>query len=360
MIPVTKPFLPPLGEYTALLEGIWGRNWLTNDGPLATELESQLKKFLGVSGLCLVSNGTMGIQLTLKALGLQGEVITTPYSYVATTSSLVWEGCTPVFVDVDPRSLNIDPVQVEAAISPRTKAVLATHVYGNPCDVMQLEEIGRKHGIKIIYDGAHSFGVTLAGRSIFCYGDASIASFHATKLYHTIEGGAVITANQDLQRMIGLMRNFGHDGPGRFSALGINGKNSEFHAAMGLVNLKYIREIIERRRILSERYDRVLDRFPATRPVWHVAASQNYSYYAIQLEDEELTPKVVSCLEHYQIFPRRYFWPSLDELPYLSGADVPNARLAASRALCLPLYHELTEEQVDQVGHLMMKALNIS
>src|SRR5665213_2906716 len=240
MIPITKPFLPPMPEYEKYLSGIWERQWLTNMGPLTIELEMKLKEYLKVRQLLFVTNGTVALQMAIKALALKGEIITTPFSFVATTSSIVWEGCEPVFVDIDPSSLNIDASKIELSITEKTSAILATHVYGNPCDVEAIAKIAEKHNLKVIYDGAHGFGVKISGRSIFEYGDISICSLHATKFYHSIEGGLVITKDTHLLKKIAYMRNFGFDGPEAFAELGINGKNSEFHAAMGLANLNYV------------------------------------------------------------------------------------------------------------------------
>jgi dTDP-4-amino-4,6-dideoxygalactose transaminase len=250
MIPVTKPYLPPFDEYQSYLEGIWKRQWLTNNGPLVHELETKITDYLGVTNFLYLGNGTVALQIAIKALELKGEIITTPFSYVATTSSIVWEGCKPVFVDIDSQTLNIDPSKIEEAITVNTSAILATHVYGNPCDVIKIGEIAKKHNLKVIYDGAHCFGVKFRGESIFEYGNISTVSFHATKLFHTIEGGGVFTRDKNLSKKMSFMRNFGHDGPEVYREVGINGKNSEFHAAMGLVNIKKIDEIIAKRKLL--------------------------------------------------------------------------------------------------------------
>ena len=228
MIPVTKPFLPPAEEYESYLNGIWKRNWLTNMGPLASQLEMELKDFLEVSHLLFVTNGTVALQMAIKALNLSGEVITTPFSFVATTSSIVWENCTPIFVDIEPTTLNIDAEKIESAITEKTSAILATHVYGNPCDVEKIEKIAKKHNLKVIYDGAHAFGVKINGKSIFEYGDVSTCSLHATKLYHSIEGGLLITKDPVLLKKLAYIRNFGFDGPENFAELGINVKIQNF------------------------------------------------------------------------------------------------------------------------------------
>ncbi|TVP43483.1 MAG: aminotransferase class I/II-fold pyridoxal phosphate-dependent enzyme, partial [Mongoliibacter sp.] len=237
MIPVTKPFSPPIEEYKKYIDEIWERNWYTNNGPLVNQLEKDLKQYLGVSEVAFVSNGTIAIQIALKALGIHKKVITTPFSYVATTSSLVWEGCEPVFADIDSNTLNIDPLKIEELIDEDTQAILATHCFGNACEIDQIEKIAHKHGLKVIYDAAHCFGTKYKGESIFNFGDISTTSFHATKLFHTIEGGAIFSGNKELRKKVSFLRNFGHDGPEKFNGVGINGKNSEFHAAMGLCNL---------------------------------------------------------------------------------------------------------------------------
>ena len=238
-MPVTKPFSPPIAEYQELLSGIWQRNWFTNNGPLVNDLELKLKKHLDLKHLLYVSNGTIALQIALKALGITKKVITTPFSYVATTSSLVWEGCKPIYVDIDPETFNIDPTKIEDAIDSDTEAILATHCFGNPCDIDAIDRIAKKHNLKVIYDAAHCFGTTYKGKSVFTFGDISTTSFHATKLFHTIEGGAVFTQDPEVLKNMALMRNFGHSGPESFNGMGINGKNSEFHAAMGVVNLNH-------------------------------------------------------------------------------------------------------------------------
>ena len=269
MINITKPFLPPQEAYASYLSAIWQRQWLTNMGPLSSELELKLKNYLQVNHLLFVTNGTVALQMAIKALGLTGEIITTPFSFVATSSCIVWEGGTPVFVDIDKSSLNIDANLIEAAITPKTVAILATHVYGNPCDVEKIAEIGAKYNLKIIYDGAHAFGVNVNGKSIFEYGDISTCSLHATKLYHSIEGGLLVTKDADLLKKLSYIRNFGFNGPEAFAELGINGKNSEFHAAMGLCNLQFISSISSRRKEITEQYNIKLKNLKATRPVWH-------------------------------------------------------------------------------------------
>lgn len=359
MIPVTKPFLPPQQIYQSYLEGIWKRQWLTNMGPLASDLELRLKEHLKVDHLLFVTNGTVALQLAIKALELKGEIITTPFSFVATTSSIVWEGCTPVFVDIDEQSLNIDAEKIEAAITENTSAILATHVYGNPCDVERIEKIAVKHDLKVIYDAAHAFGIEINGKSIFEYGDISTCSLHATKLYHSVEGGLIITKDASLLKKLAHMRNFGFSGPESFSELGINGKNSEFHAAMGLANLKYVEQISRKRKELTERYDEKLRNLKARRPVWHQASENNYAYYPIVFESEEMMLKCIELLKAHEVFTRRYFYPSLSKsLPFVKPQDLPKTEDIAQRVLCLPLYFDLTVEEVDLICRLILRVQN--
>lgn len=356
MTPVTKPFLPPFEEYKQYLDKIWESNWLTNMGPLANELEEKLKTHLSVENLLFVTNGTVALQIAIKALDLKGEVITTPFSFVATTSSIVWEGCTPVFVDIDPNSLNIDANKIEASITDKTSAILATHVYGNPCDVEIIEKIAEKHNLKVIYDAAHAFGVVINGKSIFEYGDISICSLHATKLYHSIEGGLVICNNFELNKKLKYIRNFGISGFDRFSELGINGKNSEFHAAMGLVNINHIERIHQKRKALSECYDENLKDFPHQKPLWHSEATKNYAYYPILLESEEILLKVKEKLEANQIQTRRYFYPSLaTALPYLEPKEMEVTDSVSKRVLCLPFYFDLEETDILFISNIIKK-----
>lgn len=359
MIPVTKPFLPPLKEYQNLIDGIWKRQWLTNMGPLASDLEMNLKEYLKVNHLLFVTNGTVALQMAIKALNIVGEIITTPFSFVATTSSIVWEGCTPVFVDIDPENLNIDASSIEAAITEKTQAILATHVYGNPCDVLTIERIAKKYNLKVIYDGAHAFGVEVNGKSIFEYGDISTCSLHATKLYHSTEGGLIITKDSILLKKLAYIRNFGISGFDTFAELGLNGKNSEFHAAMGLVNLKHIDNIYQKRKELTERYDSKLKGVKFRIPSWRKDSTKNYAYYPIILEDEELLLKIKTMLDGNEIFTRRYFYPSLaNSLPYLEPKCFKITEELSKRVLCLPLYFELTNEEVDLICRLILRCQN--
>lgn len=355
MIPVNKPYLPNKAEYEEYINSIWERKWLTNNGPLVNELELNLKNYLGVDHLLYVSNGTIALQIAIKALELKGEIITTPFSFVATTNSIIWEGCKPIFVDIDAETFNIDPAKIEAAITPQTSAIMATHVYGNPCDIDAIEVIAKKYSLKVIYDAAHCFGTKYKGRSVFEYGDISTTSFHATKLFHTIEGGAVFTQSPELLRKMALLRNFGHDGPDEFQGVGINGKNCEFHAAMGLCNLKHADEILDKRRLLSFYYWRALTGLQAKYPKLNDDLDYNYAYFPVLFDSEELMHKCMRALENEKIYCRRYFYPSLSTLSFVEKSSMPVCESVASRILCLPLYHTLTTSDLDLISRIMLR-----
>lgn len=355
MINVTKTYLPPQAEYMKYLEGIWERNWVTNQGPLVQELEHRLQAFLDVPHVQFISNGTIAIQLAIKVLNLSGEIITTPFSYVATTTSILWENCKPVFVDIEDRTFCIDAEKIEAAITSKTSAILATHVYGFPCDVVRIEAIARKHNLKVIYDAAHAFGVRLYDRSIFSYGDLSTASFHATKLFHTIEGGAVFTSDAGLAHQIFLHKSFGHLGDDYYT-IGINGKNSEFHAAMGLCVLPRVPAFIERRKQLAALYTELLSPNETLMlPQCPEGVEYNYAYFPVVFASEELMLGVRAELAGNGINTRRYFFPSLNQLPYVNGESCPVSEDIAKRVLCLPFYQELAEEDLIRIAKFVTK-----
>jgi dTDP-4-amino-4,6-dideoxygalactose transaminase len=359
MINVTKPNLPPLEEYLGYLKGIWERNWLTNNGPLVNELELKLKEYLDLKHMLFLNNGTIALQIAIKALDLkEGEIITTPFSYVATTSTIVWEGFTPVFVDIDEHSLNIDPAKIEGAITDKTVAIMATHVYGNPCDIDAIAKIAQKHNLKVIYDAAHCFGTKYKGKSVFEYGDISTTSFHATKLFHTIEGGAVFSTSADLLKTMSYMRNFGHNGPETFECVGINGKNSEFNAAMGLCNLKIIDQILKDRKRVTNVYDESLKGLKVKRIQITKGADFNYSYYPIVFHSEEELEKAIVELNKNYVFPRRYFYPSLNNLNYVNTAEVPISESISRRVLSLPMHFNMAEEDIHMVSRLLLRAQN--
>jgi dTDP-4-amino-4,6-dideoxygalactose transaminase len=346
MIPVTKSFLPPIEEYQKQVKRAFDNGWLTNRGELVIELEEKLKNYLGVKNILITNNGTIPLQIALKLLGKGGEIITTPFSYVATTAAIVWEGCTPVFVDIHPEYLTIDETKIEAAITDKTTCILATHVFGNPCNVEEIERIAKKHKLKVIYDGAHAFGVTYKGKSIFEYGDISTCSFHATKLFHTGEGGAIFANDPDLFHQIYYSHNFGHNGPLEFHGLGINGKISELQAAMGLAVFPYFKEILaERKRVVSY-YDENLSFNHLSKPRILGESMWNFSYYPVLFEDETTLIRVEKELQANNILPRRYFYPSLDTLPYLYADAMHVSNSVAKRTLCLPLFTGLNNEDL--------------
>jgi dTDP-4-amino-4,6-dideoxygalactose transaminase len=302
------------------LEGIWERGHLTNHGPLVLELEAKIRNYLGVKHFFFVNNGTIALQIAIKASGLKGDVITTPFSYVATTSCLVWENCNPVFADIDPHTLTVTAETIEKVITPVTTGILVTHVYGNPCPVEEIELLAKRKGLKVIYDAAHAFGVEYKHQSVLNYGDISTLSFHATKLFHTIEGGGIITNDDELAHKISYMRNFGHNGPEAFYGVGVNGKSSEFQAAMGLCLIPKIDLILEKRKLLSELYTSTLAGLPVQYlKIQEGTTKYNYAYYTILFNTEDELLKVVKALNEKQITPRRYFYPSLNTLHYVTN-----------------------------------------
>jgi dTDP-4-amino-4,6-dideoxygalactose transaminase len=359
-VSVTRPTLPPFEEYVELLRGIWARNQLTNAGPLVVELERQLAEYLGVRHCLFVSNGTIALQLAYRALDLRGEVVTTPFSYVATTSSLVWEGCAPVFADIEPDTLTLSPECAEAAFTPRTSAIVATHVYGNACDVKALGEIARRQRVRLVFDAAHAFGAVLDGRSLPAYGDVATLSFHATKLFHTVEGGAVVTDDDEIARRVEYLRNFGHQGQEAFQGIGINGKNSEMHAAMGLCLLPRMAGMVAERRALSERYDGHFSVLESSlrRPRLREGLAFNHAYYPVLLEDADQVVQVQRECAQAGILTRRYFYPSLSgALPYVAKGEVPVAWDAANRVLCLPLFTEMSHSDLDRVATVVLNTI---
>ena len=346
MINVTKTFFPPLDEYKIHLDRIWKNEWLTNRGELTKELEEKLKKELKVSNIIIMNNGTIPLQIALKLLGKGGEVITTPFSYVATTSAIVWENCIPVYVDIHPEYLTIDETKIEEAITEKTTCILATHVFGNPCNIEAIELIAKKHNLKVIYDAAHCFGVDYKGKSIFEYGDISTCSFHATKLFHTGEGGALFCNDQELRHQCFYSHNFGHNGPLDFYGLGINAKISELQAAMGLAVLPYMEFILNSRKQVVDYYNQHLDLSKLTTIKIRENTQWNYSYYPLIFETEAQLLKVQAALNEQQIFPRRYFYPSLNTVEYAKGDTMPISESIVSRVLCLPLYAGLKKEDI--------------
>jgi dTDP-4-amino-4,6-dideoxygalactose transaminase len=355
MINVTKTYLPDKEKYLNYIDEIYKNGWLTNNGPMVISLQRKLEEFLGVKNLLLVTNATLALQVAYKLLQLKNEVITTPFSFVATSSSLVWEGLTPVYSDINAKSFNLDPKLIKKHISNRTSAILATHVFGNACEVDGIASIAKENDLKVIYDAAHAFGVDYKGKSLLSYGDISIISFHATKLFHTIEGGALIINDDTLYEEAKLMINFGIDGPDSVKSLGINAKMNEFQAAMGLAVLDDIPAIIHNREKISKRYrEELLDHgvFQEQNP----DGTENYSYFPLLFDSEQKLLDIQKKLNSNQIFPRRYFYPSLDELPYNESNDImPISRDIARRILCLPIYQDLDFDDQTSIIDIIKK-----
>ncbi|MFZ2537310.1 MAG: DegT/DnrJ/EryC1/StrS family aminotransferase [Oscillospiraceae bacterium] len=363
MIPVTKTLIPSLEEYNFYLSQIWSSGQLTNNGLQCRNLERAIGDFLGVSNLELVSNGTLAIQLAIKALNLKDEIITTPYSYVATTNSILWEGCKPIFVDIEDDTFCINADLIEAAITDKTTAILATHVYGYPCDVSRIQQIADKYKLKVIYDAAHAFGVKFLGKSLLHYGDCSTLSFHATKLFHTAEGGAIVSKDLNLAKKISLTKKFGHYGEDDYSEIGINAKMSELHAAMGLCILPKVNDIISYRRVCFDWYNEYLEGCAVQRPKPAVDFEYNYAYYPVIFPSHEKMMRVRKVLIENRITPRRYFHPSLNKLPFLGAGlmrSCPVSESIASRVLCLPLYVGLQKHEVESICKLIQDDLKFT
>ncbi|MFD2569429.1 DegT/DnrJ/EryC1/StrS family aminotransferase [Spirosoma soli] len=364
MINVTKSYLPDLEEYTNYLKGIWERVYLTNDGPLLRDLEAQMKEFLGVKHLKFCTNGTIVLQMALKALDITKEVITTPFSYVATTNALLWEGCTPVFADIRPDDFCLDAAKIEPLITENTQAIMATHVYGNACRIEEIQAVAEKYNLKVIYDAAHTFGASYNGRSILSYGDISTCSFHATKVFHTVEGGCIITDDDEIAQKLHFYRSFGHRNDDYYS-IGINAKNSEFHAAMGLCVLPKVPNLIAARKQVFSYYDTRLDFSQADgrkirRPTLTPGVDYNYAYYPVVFESEEVLLRVVDALKAQDIVPRRYFYPSLNTLPFSVGHQpCPISEDVALRVLCLPMYPDLEEVDVERIAMIVNEAVAV-
>lgn len=358
MVTVTKTFFPPKEIYKSYLDKIWENQWLTNNGNLLKDLTLKLKQYVDVPHLIPMTNGTLPIQIALNLFANEGEVITTPFSYVATTSAIVWEKCTPVFVDIHPEYLTIDETKIEAAITKKTTAILATHVYGNPCDVEFIEKIAKKYNLKVIYDAAHCFGVIYKGNSIFNYGDVSTCSFHATKLFHTGEGGALFCKDQKTYNELYYRHNFGHDGPLNFHCVGINAKMSELQAAMGLSVLPFIPSIIDDRKRICDYYNKQLDFNILKKLQIREHTSWNYSYYPVLFKTEEDLLRTQKALNDKNIYPRRFFYPSLNKLGYVSEINMSVSDSIAPRVMCLPLYYGLNNDHIKLICETILRTIN--
>jgi dTDP-4-amino-4,6-dideoxy-D-glucose transaminase len=355
---VTQPYLPPLAEVLPYLERIWSNLQLTNGGPFHRELEQALCEQLGVEHISLFANGTLALVTALQVLRITGEVITTPYSFVATSHALSWNGIKPVFVDVDPQTLNLDPGRIEAAITPQTTAILPVHVYGRPCDTERIQSIADTYGLKVIYDAAHAFGVEDRGGSIARHGDLSILSFHATKVFTTFEGGAIVSPDARTKKRVDYLKNFGFADEVTVIAPGINGKMNEFQAAIGLAQLKHFDAVIERRARIDRRYRQELAAVTGIRcPPAPSARRHNYSYFPVMVEDDYPTSRdeLYGRLRRAGIHGRRYFHPLISEFPMYKGlpsanpAGLAQAHLASARVICLPIYPALTDADIDAI-----------
>jgi dTDP-4-amino-4,6-dideoxygalactose transaminase len=346
---VTKTYLPPLEEYENYLQTIWQSGQITNQGPLLKDLEAKLQNYLKITKLHFVTNGTLALQAALRALDItDGEIITTPFSYVASTSAILWEKCDPVFIDINPETFCIDVDKIEDAITKKTKAIMPVHVFGNACNVEKIQSIANKHNLKVVYDAAHAFAVEYKAKSLLSYGDISTCSFHATKLFHTIEGGAIVANDKKLSDRVELIKRFGHNVDDHFM-LGINAKASEFQAAMGLCMLNHIDEIISQRKTAWETYDRLVD-VKIRRIKISPDTKYNYSYFPLVMESEENLLSTIAALNKSNIFPRRYFYPSLNKLPYLkSDYECPESEKLASSVMCLPLYAGLDKSVIEKI-----------
>lgn len=355
---VTQPSLPPLEDFIPYLERIWDSKILTNNGPFHQELERALCDYLGVEHIALFANGTLALVTALKALRITGEVITTPYSFVATAHSLLWNNITPIFVDIEPRTLNLDPTKIEAAITPRTTAIMPVHCYGNPCDVEAIQAIADSYDLKVIYDAAHAFGVQCHCGSVLNHGDLSVLSFHATKVFNTLEGGAIVCPDEKTKRYIDNLKNFGFASEIEVVAAGINGKMNELQAAFGLLQLQHIDDVLVRRAAIGARYREAIDSIPGISAVPSAGQlTSNHAYFPIMVGDDYPLSRdaLYDKLKTAGVNGRRYFYPLISEFPMYR--DLPSARAgnlsvavdAAERVICLPIYPALLDDQVDLI-----------
>jgi dTDP-4-amino-4,6-dideoxygalactose transaminase len=364
-IMVTQPDLPPLEEFQEYLKQIWESKRITNNGPFHQQLEKELCEYLGVKYISLFSNGTLALVTALQALKIRGEVITTPYSFVATTHSLWWNNIKPVFVDVDPVYGNIDPEKIEAAITPRTTAILPVHVYGNPCNMEAIQQIAETNNLKVMYDAAHAFGVKHKGQSVLNFGDMSVLSFHATKVFNTFEGGAIVCHDEKTKRHIDDLKNFGFRGETTVVAPGINAKMNEVQAAMGLLQLKYIDKNIQKRKDIARQYRELLYDIPGLRFMEDMPEVQHcYSYFPVFIDEEKMgmsRDALYEKLKEHNIYGRRYFYPLISQFPTYRGLDSAQpgklvvAESITEEVICLPIYPELDKEQINSISKIILK-----
>lgn len=364
-ITVTSPLMPSLEEFNVYLEDIWKRKWITNNGYYHKELEKALCEYLGVPYISLFTNGTLPLITALQALRITGEVITTPFSFVATTHSLWWNGIKPVFVDIDPITCNLDPEKIEAAITPRTTAIMPVHVYGNPCDTKRIQDIADKYGLKVIYDAAHAFGVKVNGESVLNAGDMSTLSFHATKVYNTIEGGALVMHDEQTKKRIDYLKNFGFAGETEVVAPGINSKMDEMRAAYGLLNLKQVDKAIEWRKHVAELYRAVLKDVEGITFFNDIpSVTHNYSYFPIFVNAEKYgmtRDELYFKMKEHNILGRRYFYPLISSFSTYRGLEsankdnLPIATEKAEQVICLPMYYGLSDKDIERIVLLITK-----
>lgn len=365
MIPVTKPYLPSREKLDKYIDGIYERHWLTNNGQLVQELTRRLEEYLGVENLLLVANGTLALQIAYRALSVSDhqpekrpEAITTPFTFIATASSLKWDGVEPVFVDIDPDTWCMDPANIEAAITPNTRAIVPVHVFGNACDVEAIADIANKHNLKLIYDASHAFGVTYKGESLLKHGDAATLSFHATKLFHTGEGGAIVFKRKDDLERARKMINFGITGPESVEALGINAKMSELQAAMGLCVLDEMEANLKARSAVWSRYEETLGKAIQLQTK-HRALGYNYAYFPVVFNSEEQVVRVAAALKESGVLARRYFYPSLESIGCLgTNGELPTSTNIASRILCLPIYSGISAETIEKIVSIVIEVIN--
>ena len=352
---VTMPTLAPLEEVSELMKGIWESGIMTHNGPLVQRFEKEVCEYLGVPKMVSCCNGTLALQMAIKALGRQGEIITTPFTFIATVSSIMWEHCTPVFVDIDPDTLDIDPARIEEKITCHTVAIMPVHVLGKNCDFEAIEAVAKAHGIPVIYDACHSVGATYKGESVFRQGTVSVTSFHATKMLNTAEGGGVFTLDKEIDEKLRRIRFFGFENHADIVEDGFNGKMTEAHAAIGIANLRYLERALADRKEKYIRYKEILGQSSSIR-FQKIISGCNYSYFPAIFKDEETVMRVLAALNAENIFPRRYFYPSVNTftklVPYVS---MPKSEDIASRILCLPLHMRMTMGDVEEIAEMTLK-----
>lgn len=355
---VTKPSLPPLEEYMEILSGVWDRGILTHNGPLVQKFEKDLASKLNINNFVAVTSGTIAIQMAIKALELKGEIITTPFTWIATVSAIKWEGCTPVFCDIDAKTLNIDPAKIEALITEKTVAIMPVHVFGNPCDVDAINSIAKKHNLKVIYDGAHAIGSTYNGKSLLEYGDITATSLHATKLLNTAEGGGCITNDDELHEKLKRIRFFGHNDIKDIVEDGFNGKMTEVHAALGIANMKYYDNVLEDRKNKYLVYKENLSDLSGIKFQYLRHGEPNYSYFPVIFESESQLFRIEKALNEQKIFPRRYFYPSVNTyLNILEYNSCPVSEDISKRILCLPLFFKLNNATIKDISKIINEML---